>query len=187
MTIGWKRYVLLGLVALGATVAGLTPRASAEGEEPVTFNPKKFTNSPKHVEYFHPMRSSQEAIWTVIGDPARLPEYHTQRVTVEIDHRREKSPNGVGCVRACTFPSGTTIHEKFVFVDEPHRVAWSITNGNVFGFTNHLAVMSIVERDGEMGLLWEFYFKHQDAERMARGIQGSLPRFSMNIDSLASE
>jgi uncharacterized protein YndB with AHSA1/START domain len=134
------------------------------------FDTNEFTTAPLRADVLVRVDGSREEVFNLINNFERMPEWMPGLHAVAVDNSMAASPNGEGCVRTCSFPFGD-VSEKIVYNDGWRRLAYSMTDDNTLGYSNHLAVVTVFE-DGDVTLVsWQYYFDHASAEQEGAKLQ----------------
>lgn len=129
---------------------------------------RSFTSAPLRNRIRVELEAPVSEVWALIGDLTRFPEFSSGLERVEA----KRSSSGALTEHVCHFKpreeGGEGIsHREIVRWYEPNRgYASSGEEGNVFGLTNDLNVVTVEPSKGGTVLTWDEYYDARDLDMM---------------------
>ncbi|MBE9070303.1 SRPBCC family protein [Leptolyngbya cf. ectocarpi LEGE 11479] len=126
---------------------------------------QQWTAAPLRVSQQMRLEASPEEIFDYISQADTLPQWMPGLESLSYDHGQSMAAGELaqGSQRTMMFGEQSEI-EDIVYFDRPHLIAYQILEG--VPVRNHLAIMTVEEREGASYLTWSQYF---DVQRTSVG------------------
>lgn len=121
-----------------------------------TFDPRQHTSAPLQIEKTHFIAAPIKAVWKVVADHEGMTQWMPMIKHVALVEANAAGEWGEGCQRQCQF-GPDLLDETIVHWDPPYGYGYAI--GDMHLVRDHVAHLSLSERDGGTEVHWRQYFR----------------------------
>lgn len=146
-------------------------------------DPRTLTSSPLRNRIRVELRAPVSEVWALIGDLSRLPEYSSGLERVEAKRDSRGTLSGYVChFRPQEQETEGIVHrERIRWYERDRGYASSGEEGNVFGLTNDLNLVTVEpSREGTI-LKWEEYYDAEDLDMNKASYDEALADIAANL------